>query len=255
MAVTGAGATILSLPLLVFAFNLSLPAAAPISLCAVMLSSILATFLGLKRGLVRYRAAALLAISGILLAPVGVWLAHRLPDQALAVLLIVVMFVVAHRSLAASKVKQEGMLVEDSDAIACTINPKTSRLFWTKLCVQRLVATGGLAGFLSGLLGLGGGFIIVPALHRVSNLELRMIVATSLAVVAVISTTSMLMYSAQGQMNWEIAVPFVLGTVLGVLSGRQVAYKIPAYASQRIFASLTILIALLFLAKLLIGLI
>lgn len=252
MAVTGAGATVLSLPLLVFAFNLSLPAAAPISLCAVMLSSILATILGLRRGLVRYRAAGLLIISGMLLAPAGVWLAHKLPDQALAVIFIVVMFVLAHRILVASKVKQSDLQVKDSDVFACTINPRTSSLFWTRSCVQRLVATGGLAGFLSGLLGIGGGFVIVPALYRVSNIESRMIVATSLAVVAATSTTSMLMYSAQGQMNWVVAVPFVLGTLLGVLSGRQVACKMPAYTGQRLFAFLTLFVALLFLAKLLI---
>lgn len=252
MAVTGAGATILAAPMLVFAFNLNLLSALPISLLAVMVSSVLATILGLKQGLVRYRAVALLAFCGVLLAPIGVWLSHQLPDQVLALLFIAVLFFVGYRSLVDSVVNKARSHLGGGEVL-CTINPVTNRLFWTKSCAQKLIATGGLAGFLSGLLGIGGGFVIVPALHKISNIEPRMVVATSLSVIAVTSTVGVLMYSVHGPVNWQVAVPFVTGAMSGMLLGRRLSRKMPGYLSQRIFASITILTAIVFAVKLLIS--
>lgn len=251
MGGTGAGATILALPLLVFVFDLSLLTALPISLLAVMVTSGLATILGLKQRLVRYRATVLLAISGMLLAPVGVWLSHQLPDQALAMLFITVMFLVGYRSLVDSIVNKATLPL--GAEVPCAINPVTNRLFWTKPCAQKLIATGGLAGFISGLLGIGGGFVIVPALYKVSNLEPRMVVATSLSVIAATSTVGMFMYSVHGPVNWGIAVPFVAGALAGMLLGRRVSRKMPGYLSQRIFAVITLITAFVFVIKMLIG--
>lgn len=251
-AVTGAGGSIVSLPMLVFVFNLNMVAAAAISLLGVMLSSSVAAVLGLRAGLVRYKATALLAICGIMIAPVGVWCAHKLPNQLLSVLFILTMLAVAFRSFLSSAQQSHEMPKDKSATSTCELNPATSKLLWTKSCAQRLVITGGLAGFLSGLLGLGGGFIIVPALYKVSNLESRMIIATSLAVVAIISATSMITYAAQTSINWSIALPFVVGTLIGMLTGRLPSHKIPGQISQRIFAIFTLFIAMVFIVKLLI---
>jgi uncharacterized membrane protein YfcA len=114
-----------------------------------------------------------------------------------------------------------------------------------------LVLTGGLTGFLSGLLGIGGGFIIVPALHKVSNLESRTIVATSLAVVAIVSTVSLLSYAGHVVINWYIALPFISGTLVGMLFGRVFAVGIASQTSQRIFGLLAFSIAIVFLIRLL----
>jgi len=65
LAITGAGGAILSLPLLVFFLNLKMIDAAPISLMAITLSASIAALLGLKNGMVRYKAASLLAIFGV----------------------------------------------------------------------------------------------------------------------------------------------------------------------------------------------
>ena len=86
MAITGAGGAILSLPLLVFFLHLKIIDAAPISLMAVMLSASLAALLGLRTGIVRYKAATLLAVFGVLCAPLGVYVAHHLSEKTLAIL-------------------------------------------------------------------------------------------------------------------------------------------------------------------------
>ena len=263
LAITGAGGAILSLPLLVFFLHIKMIDAAPISLMAIMLSAALAAGLGLRSGIVRYKAATLLATFGVLCAPIGVYVAHQLPEKALAILFSIVLLIVSWRSF--QKFQTPTLLIgddcddpngcdeDDKEEPACAVNPATSKLFWTAPCTKRLILTGGFSGFLSGLLGVGGGFIIVPTLHSISNLEAKMIVATSLAVIALVSMASAFSYAGNGTILWSIAVPFVSATVVGMGIGRMLHSKIPSHMSVLIFGILSLTIAILMLIKTAIG--
>ena len=259
LAVTGAGGAILSLPLLVFFLHLKMIDAAPISLMAIMLSAGVAAGLGLRSGIVRYKAATLLATFGVLCAPLGVYVAHQLPEKVLAILFSFVLLTVSWRSF--QKFQTPTLLIgddcddpngcDDEEKVepACAVNPATSKLFWTAPCTQRLILTGGFSGFLSGLLGVGGGFIIVPTLHSISNLETKMIVATSLAVIALVSMASALSYAGSSEILWGIAVPFITASVAGMLVGRLLHSKIPSHISVLIFGILSLAIATSMLLK------
>lgn len=260
LGVTGAGGAILSLPLLVFFLDIKMVDAAPISLMAITLSASISALIGLKSGIVRYKAAALLALFGVISAPLGVYFAHQLPEKILAILFSIVLLVVSIRSF--QKFKTPTLLIGDDDDTnrrpdseekkmepACSINPATSKLFWTAPCTKRLILTGGFSGFISGLLGVGGGFIIVPTLHSISNLETRMIVATSLAVIALVSMVSALSYAGSSIILWDIALPFVIFTVFGMLLGRLVSHKISNHINVLIFSILSSIIAIIMLVK------
>jgi uncharacterized protein len=244
LATTGAGGAILSIPLLVFFLNLSITQAAPIGLFALALSAGVGALLGLKAGIVRYKAAALMAVIGIMTAPVGVWLSHALPINFVGILFAGVLAYVAWRML--HETYSESTNIE---AAPCQINPATSKLFWTAPCTARLGTAGSLAGVLSGLLGVGGGFVIVPALRKVSNLELQTIIATSLAVIALISTSSLLTYIWHFAIDWKIALPFGLSTLAGMLIGRLFSTKITAKNSRQAFAMLALIVAIMLAIK------
>lgn len=258
LAITGAGGAILSLPLLVFFLGIKMIDAAPISLMAVTLSAGVAAGLGLRSGIVRYKAATLLATFGVLCAPLGVYVAHQLPEKALAILFSIVLLTVSWQSF--QKFQMTRLLVEndydnqsddDEEKVepACAVNPTTSKLFWTAPCTKRLILTGGFSGFLSGLLGVGGGFIIVPTLYSISNLETKMIVATSLSVIALVSMASALSYVGNGAILWEIALPFITTTLAGMLVGRSLQSRIASHISALIFGILSLAIAAVMLAK------
>lgn len=259
LAITGAGGAILSLPLLVFFLHLKMIDAAPISLMAIMLSAGIAAGLGLRSGIVRYKAATLLATFGVFCAPLGVYVAHQLPEKALAILFSFVLLTVSWRSF--QKFQKPTLLIgddcddptgcddEEKTEPACAVNPATSKLFWTAPCTQRLILTGGFSGFLSGLLGVGGGFIIVPTLHSISNLETKTIVATSLAVIALVSMASALSYAGNGAILWDIAVPFITASIAGMLVGRSLHSKIPSHMSVLTFGILSLAIAISMLLK------
>ncbi len=248
LALSGAGGGIFAIPLLVFGLHLNLTQAAPIALLAVMSAASVGAIQGLNQGIVRYKTALLMASFGIALAPLGVWLAKHTPTQYLSLIFAVILIYVATRMW-----KRDFKKVYDNAnnlPPACALNPATSKLFWTANCTKRLVVTGSAAGLLSGLLGVGGGFVIVPSLRKVSNFDTQTIIATSLAVIALVSAGSVATYLLHGDINWNIAVPFVVSTMLSMFVFRLFSHKIPSKISQRSFAVLAVLAALLMVIKL-----
>jgi uncharacterized protein len=239
LSLTGAGGAVLSIPLLVFFLHLSISEAAPIGLFALMLSAGIGALLGLRAGTVRYKAAGLMALLGMAMAPVGVFLGHYLPSNLVGILFSIVLTFVAWRMWRGSPTE-----TINAEPAPCQINPATSKLFWTAPCTAKLGLAGSIAGLLSGLLGVGGGFIIVPSLHKVSNLNIQTIIATSLAVVALVSSSSFLTYALHYSINWRIAIPFGISTIIGMLVGRVFASKIPTKYSQRVFAVLAFVVAI-----------
>ena len=98
LALTGAGGGILAVPLLVFGMQMGVAQAGPIGLLAVGMAAALGAFLGLKAGIVRYRAALLISVTGMLLSPVGLWLANRIDNRWLSVLFALVLLFVAFKT-------------------------------------------------------------------------------------------------------------------------------------------------------------
>ena len=251
LALTGAGGGILAVPLLVFGLHLSIMQAAPVGLIAVGAASVFGAALGLREGIVRYRAAALIGITGMLLAPLGVQLAQLIPGPPLTVAFAIVLGWVALRTFRQSRrgasEHLEGALSRPQ--LPCIVNPDVERLTWTTPCAWALAGTGAVAGLLSGLLGVGGGFVIVPSLSHFTNLATRSIVATSLTVIALVSASGVAAAAWQGAVDWHVAVPFAAGAIAALLAGRQLAARLAGKRLQQSFAAISAAVAVLMLAR------
>ena len=244
LALTGAGGAAIGVPLLIFSLHLSVAQAAPVALVAVSLSAWVGAFAGLKAGTVRYKAAALIAAVGSSMTLPGLWLAHRTPDTLLTLAFAGVLTCIAFimwRGYGAAYSSADGRV---SGGVPCETNRQTGRLVWSRPCARALVLSGAGAGFLSGLLGVGGGFLIVPALMRATELSMHSIVATCLAAVALISTTAVLSAAASGRVEWAIALPFAAGAMIGMLAGRRLAPRVPGRVLQKAFALTALAVAL-----------
>lgn len=237
LGLTGAGGAIVAIPLLAFAFDLSIMQAAPIALLAVFTASSIGTIQGLRKGTVRYKSALLIAAIGMLVAPLGVKLAQNTANQLLSIGLVSILLFIGIRVWL--QATQQNIDNSHLPPPACMVNPATSKVFWTASCTKRLIGTGVITGFLSGLLGVGGGFIIVPSLNKVSNFNPATVVATTLAAVALISGSTITSHLNTSSINWHIAIPFTIGVNVAMLAtSEMLGHKIAKKTSQKGFSIL-----------------
>lgn len=251
LGLTGAGGAILSVPLLGFFLHLNVAEAAPIGLLAVSLSAGLGAYLGLRSKIMRYKAAMLIASAGLLFSPVGIWLAHQLPNWPLVLIFCLVLLLVARNMWKQAQRELAGL--DEELGPPCMLDQTIGKLTWTLPCARALAMSGALAGFFSGLLGVGGGFIIVPALRRFTDLPMRSIVATSLGVLTIVSFGGVLFSNLYGSMNWTLAAPFAGGSVVGLLIGRQAVKSISGPRVQQSFAIFALMLSVAMMVKLIIA--
>ena len=240
LALTGAGGGILAVPMLVFGLHMSLVEAAPVGLLAVGLASAVGALLGLREGVVRYRAAAIIGLTGMAVAPLGVKLAHLVPNAPLTIAFSAVLAWVALRSWRQSFARPTTAEIAPQSAPSsnckiCQLNPATGRLKLVSPCIAALAGTGALSGLLSGLLGVGGGFVIVPMMASISNVSQKGIVATSLAVIALVSISGVGAAAAHGALDWQIAAPFAAGASIALLAGLRIGKRLAGSHLQRAF--------------------
>ena len=243
LALTGAGGGILAVPLLLFGLHLSVAQAAPISLMAVAIAAGLGALLALRAQTLRYRAAGVMAASGVIAAPLGQWLAQRVPERPLTIVFAIVLALAGTRTLRQAARELRGQEASRGQHTACRLDPATRRLRWTWRCAAMLSATGGVAGLLSGLLGVGGGFVLVPALLLVTDLGMQAVIATSMAVIALVSLGAAGWAALQGNVTWSVALPFAAGAVAGLLAGRRWALRVRGPRLQQGFAVVSLLVA------------
>ena len=248
LALTGAGGGILAVPLLVFALHLGVAEAAPIGLLAVGLAAALSAVLGLRDGIVRYRAAMLMGGLAMVLAPFGVAAARRVPNVPLTLAFAAVLSLSAWRMWQRARLAITQRTAPRAE-LPCVLDARDGRLVWTRPCARALALTGLTAGLLSGLLGVGGGFVIVPALTRFTELSARSVVATSLAVIALASIGGVGAAAWHGAIAWDIAGPFAIGSVGASLLARVIASHIAGPRLQQGFAVVSAGVALLMLLR------
>ncbi|MGW4424315.1 sulfite exporter TauE/SafE family protein [Streptosporangium sp. NPDC004631] len=113
----------------------------------------------------------------------------------------------------------------------------------TVTMVVKVVLAGLAVGFLTGLFGVGGGFVIVPALVLVLGLPMSAAVGTSLFVIAINSAASLAARAGQAHFDWGVIVPFTLAAVAGTVAGRRIADRLPAAILTRSFSILLLGVA------------
>jgi uncharacterized membrane protein YfcA len=110
--------------------------------------------------------------------------------------------------------------------------------------VVRILAVGVVAGFLSGLFGVGGGILIVPALVLLLGFDQRLAHGTSLAAVLPIALSSLTSYALAGEVDWPVGALFAVGAVAGAVIGTHILHRLPHDALAFAFSLLLIATAL-----------
>ena len=251
LGLTGGGGSVFAVPLLVYGLGVPAHEAVVVSLAAVGATAFGGGLARWRDGQAEYRIAVIFGLSGIVGAPLGAWLNPKLPETALLASFALLMLAVALRMWRqATRRPEETRIVragadpgDDSAGPACRYDP-SGQLQFTSRCAVRLALTGSATGLLSGLFGVGGGFLIVPALVLVASLPMRRAVATSLWVIAIISMIGLLSHILAGhRLNVGITISFVLGGLGGMALGIAVGRRIVGPILQKLFAGMIVAVA------------
>lgn len=231
---SGAGGSLLAIPLLIYGLSFPPREALATSLAATGAACLVGVIPRLLKRQVELRIGLLFAAAGMVGAPPGTWFAARIPEPVLIGTLAALMFGIAFRLL-------RGSSRLAADAERPPLKPH----------LVMLLMVGLTTGFLSGTFGVGGGFMIVPALVLLGGMPIHRAVATTLFVMSVISSTGAIAYFIEGQ---GLVAPgksllFVTGAAAGVLTGGMIATRLSEFTLRRVFAAIILLAALLLTAK------
>ncbi|MBX9608361.1 MAG: sulfite exporter TauE/SafE family protein [Gammaproteobacteria bacterium] len=255
MGLTGAGGGILAVPTLTFGMHWPIQQAAPVALLAVASAAALGALEGLKRKQVRYRAAILMALAGVPVTLAGQHVAGLLSQRVLLGLFGALMVYVALRVIRSARRMSTAVVDADSGSIMARLDPATGRLHWTPRAVAAVSGIGAVTGFLTGLLGVGGGFVIVPLLKRYTDIPMQGIVPTSLLVIALVGSGGVATALLHGvHMPVALAAAFAAANIVGMILGRLLTRTLSPAHIQMAFGTTLLVVAAGLLGKAALGL-
>ncbi len=231
LGLIGSGGSILALPLLVYVVGYEGEPHAAIGTAALAVSaSAFASVLQHRaHGTVRFRTGLLFAAPGVLGTLAGAELGLRTPGERLLFLFAAVMLLAA-----AFMWRGPG---------AASASPERPRgREWLKAALE-LVPVGFAVGTLAGFFGIGGGFLIVPALVWAARFDVKTAIGTSLVAVTAFGLSTALRYGAAGKLDFPVAGLFVLGGVAGGVVGTILSRRTPRETLRRAFAGVLVAVA------------
>lgn len=246
LGLTGSGGSIFAVPMLVYGLRLPMSEAVAVSLIGVAAIAAAGAVRGIYARLAEVRTALLYAAAGMLGAPLGIRLAERVPDAVQLAVFAVLMLVIGAMMWRKAASEESGYVraqvfareAGDDAAPVCRYTPEGA-LHLTAPCMLALVAAGFVTGILAGLFGVGGGFLIVPSLRLATGLTMRRAIATSLVIIALVSTGGVASFFAGGgSVDGNIAGIFIVGGLAGLMLGALVARRLAGGMLQRLFAVL-----------------
>ncbi|MEU6159935.1 sulfite exporter TauE/SafE family protein [Streptomyces sp. NPDC047130] len=218
----GAGGSIVAVPALIYLLGFSPVDATTASLLIVVVTSLTALVAHTRAGTVRWREGLLFAGAGVLPAAAAGLLSSRIPGTVLTLAFTVIAAAAGLRMLRPRAPSREG----------------------TVSGVRAAGAGAGL-GAVTGFLGVGGGFLAVPALVSVLAVPIRAAAGTSLLVVIANAVAALAARAGTGlDLDWSLVLPFTAAAVLGAWDGRRLAAKVRAATLQRLFGALLLAVAL-----------
>jgi uncharacterized membrane protein YfcA len=234
LGLVGGGGSVLAVPLMVYVVGVPEPHLA-IGTSAIAVAANAAVNLSnhARGGTVRWGCALTFAAAGMIGAFAGSIFGQMLDGQKLLALFALVMLLIAVLML---KTRSQ-------------IGLPDVKMDWTNM--PAIVGLGLATGTLSGFFGIGGGFLIVPALMLATGMSIMNAVSSSLVAVTAFALTTAASYAWSGLISWELAALFIVSGIAGGLLGTRLAQHLSARrgALNVVFAAVIIAVALYMLAR------
>jgi uncharacterized protein len=247
----GGGGSILAVPALVYAAGQDPKAATTTSLVLVTFTALIGIIPHWRAGRVRFGSGVIFGLAGIGGSLLGSHWNEAVDPDVLLLAFSVLMLVAAYamwrrldrtpRVEAAAPARSVGAAAAtgaaevDADAVSNAVGVAT---------VAKVVVAGSFIGLLTGFFGVGGGFVIVPALVLALGFSMPEAVGTSLLVIAVNSTVALMTRLPNGTVEWGTVIPFTVASLIGVFVGSRLASTRDPSFLQKWFIGFLVVIAI-----------
>ncbi|MFJ2666379.1 sulfite exporter TauE/SafE family protein [Nocardia fluminea] len=231
LGLLGGGGSILAVPALVYGLGLDLEEAIPVSLIVVGVAAAVGALPTIRARRVEWRLAGIFAIAGIPAAFAGNAVGKLLPDRALLIGFAVVMAIAGIRML----------IDRDGSGVACRRTDAT--INWRR-CAARSIPAGIAVGFLTGMFGVGGGFLIIPALVLLLGVPMHVAVGTSLVIIVANSASGFMAHLGTADIDWTVTGLFAGTAIAGSLIAARLGAGLDHRRLQRWFAYLVFVVAM-----------
>jgi uncharacterized membrane protein YfcA len=228
LGLLGGGGAILTVPVLVYVMGLDVKQAVPSSLVIVGLTSLVGMLRHRSAGTLDTRAAITFGPAAILGSLIGTRAALLVSSRLQLAVFAVVLLVAATMML---RPRREAL------------HPRRSR---PRLLIL-VLGTG--VGFLTGFVGVGGGFMYVPALTLLAGLDMKPAVGTSLALITLSSAAGVAGYLGRVQFDWMLVGGFTALALLGVQAGSALVPRVPQERLRQWFAVLLLVMGVVVLIR------
>ncbi len=247
LGLLGGGGSVLALPILTSVMGVAVKPAIAMTLVIVGTVSLLGMIPHWRAGRVRWRVAAIFGASTAIGAFLGArvaglpWVTPTMQMMLFAVMMLLAAIATIRRSQQTPPAAEP----DPPGVVALAAYPKPV----CRYCWLWLVSEGIGVGLLTGLVGVGGGFAIVPALVLLGKVPMKEAIGTSLVIIAVNSIAGLAGYAGHVTIDWPLTVSFTFAAALGTLPGAYWAKFVPAAQLQRWFGYFLLAIASLVLVQ------
>lgn len=247
----GGGGSVLAVPVLVYAAGQSTRNATTTSLLLVGGAALVGMAAHHRGGRVRVGTGVVFGLAGVGGSIAGSALNRHMNPDVLLLAFSALIVTAAWRMLVAcptcTKLGEERAVSGGETSAGLPGNDAVlgrTRVHVDPLLAVKVLGAGTAIGFLTGLFGVGGGFVVVPALTLLLGLSMPEAIGTSLLVVAINSGVALVARLATTPLDWRVALPFTVVAIAGVLTGNHVADRLDPERSLRWFAALLVGVAL-----------
>ncbi|MFT5208184.1 MAG: putative membrane protein YfcA [Candidatus Omnitrophota bacterium] len=221
LGLLGGGGSVLMVPIFVYVAKVSINEAIAMSLIIVGISSAVGSYKYYRQGFVNQRLVVLFVVPGVIAAFLGARLTQYVSANHLLFMFGILMALIALILFKKSSNRTEGL-----EQVVCRPGLVLS------------VVAGAVIGLLTGLLGVGGGFLIVPAIALLMKCSLYTAIGTSLVIISINSLTGFIGHISVIELNVPLTAAFLIATVAGAVLGTRFSDKFSIVLLQRTFAIL-----------------
>ncbi len=248
----GIGGGTVMVPLFRLAFGMQPIAATATSLFTIVPTSISGMWKHQKNKTSLPRVGVVCGVAGACLSPVGVWLASVSPGWAIMVAAAVVVAYSAYtmfkKALKAPKrndaSQPKAAASASSKAAAKAGNPADGyAIEFSFATIAKIVFIGVIAGFMSGYVGVGGGFIMVPLFVGMLGIPMRLASGTSLTAVCILAIPGVIEQGILGNIDYMVGIAMMVGSIPGAQLGAGLVKRVPERELRFFFAGFLLIAA------------